>query len=144
MDKKIQSSRPPWRPAGGDLMHARLTAGLSRQAAADWLGVGLRHYRRLEAGTVAARPRHLERLRDAAGGLGALHPAWDGWRIDRDGRLCPPEPGAGYTPGDVRSLPYYLATVRAVQARDRQARARPTPGAPRAGVVRLSLKQSSR
>lgn len=64
----------------------RRSCGLSRQACAAFLGVGLRTVYHWEAGrcrTPFSAVRLLRLLR--MGDLGALHDSWAGWRLDRLG-----------------------------------------------------------
>lgn len=50
------------------------------------------------------------------GDLGAISPAWRGWRLV-DGKLYGPDLMDGFTPGDVLSIPFTRAQVEAYRSR---------------------------
>lgn len=102
-----------------DLAALRLMAGHTAQTAADFCGVSLKTWRRYEQNP----PRWALALFAAlAGDLGAIAPAWEGWRLcGRSGELYDAN-GDRYAPGYLRSFWYRnqqsqadRATIRALR-----------------------------
>lgn len=97
-------------------LELRRSCLLSRRAAAALLGVSVDTVRRWDRGRQrvpwsAVRLLRLQRLGD----LGALAPAWDGWRIDGDA-LWSPE-GFAYRVGEVAWWGLLVAQARAFRER---------------------------
>lgn len=84
--------------------------GWSERRAADALGVSLKTLRRYESGTAPAMALRLVAIL-AAGHLGAIDSAWEGWHLVR-GALVSPE-NVCFTPGDVRAIQYRDALISA-------------------------------
>lgn len=123
---RSQNSRPldrlpaghDWRDPRDDPKTLRLEARLDRAGAADWLGCSADHLAKIERGQRPATVAQLRLLRLAAGRLDDLGAELDGWRI-RAGHFVSPE-GIGYTPGEVRAVPWQYGVIRALQAAERE------------------------
>lgn len=84
----------------------------SRELAAE-LGVSARTVKRWKAGTSAPPPAAVRLVElVTAGELGAVHAAWRGWRLARDGLLYGPHSRRGVAPQDIAAL-HWLRQVAA-------------------------------
>lgn len=84
-------------------------------------GCSVRTIRRWRAaGTI---PQHVARAAGVllAGWLGAIHPAWRGYRVLRSGELAAPG-GVALKPGEIAAVPVLRQQVRALEAELAQAR----------------------
>lgn len=108
--------RRRWHVSPEGFRELRLSCFLSQRAAADFLGVSVATVRRWDRGQrrvpwAVVRLLRLKRLGD----LGALAPAWDGWRLDGDA-LWSPE-GFAYRVGEVGWWGLLVAQARAFRER---------------------------
>lgn len=126
--------RRPWLVSAEGFRELRLSCLLSRRTAAAFLGVSVDTVRRWDRGRqrvpwAVVRLLRLKRLGD----LGALAPAWDGWRLDGDA-IWSPE-GFVFRVGEVGWWGLLIAQARAFRERyDREARGvgAPAPARPQA------------
>lgn len=108
--------RRRWYIAPEGFRELRLSCFLSQRATAEFLGVSVATVRRWDRGQrrvpwIVVRLLRLMRLGD----LGALAPAWDGWRLDGDA-LWSPE-GFAYRAGEVGWWGLLVAQARAFRTR---------------------------
>ncbi|MFC5525829.1 VC1465 family Xer recombination activation factor [Rhodanobacter ginsengisoli] len=88
--KSRKARRRVWHISPEGFRELRHTCLLSRQRAADYLGVSVRTIRHWDAGRNRVPWSVVRLLRIVRSGeLGGLHDAWDGWTINRLG-LCSP------------------------------------------------------
>ena len=97
-------------------MDRELLHGVPAEELARLTGVHVTTARRWKRGAPLEPPvaRLLSLL--LTGDLGAISPAWRGWRLV-DGKLYGPDLVDGFTPGDVLSIPYLRSQVAAYQSR---------------------------
>lgn len=99
--------------------------GFRQEEAAAICGVSPRTWRAWESGA-RRMPRATWAWFKANASTGfELTREWEGWRF-HEGRLWSPEE-VGFTPGQIRAIPWQVQVIRALQGRDRQQRQAPQP-----------------
>ena len=115
MEKHRRRKQPRCRPhfvwADPERFHVeRLSAGLTQQQAAEYLGVSVRTMRNWETGCNRIPYPAFKLIRMRAGAI--VHaPGWDGWRFTRDGGLLTPD-GRSFQSWEILNLQLVVSLSR--------------------------------